>query len=152
MVKVPDTTTDDNIPPCNRDATTPDAVYNLYDIIPRDTFHSLTNTIDQIKETDLTGYFIIYYYYFTELKVLFYFYLLIFSSKSVFYQNTFKALLRDHNCKRKLAILEYINGTCKWLTMPIRSGKRKTDELCPTSADACDFIVQNYSTTSTAGR
>lgn len=62
---MPNTSSDNSIPPCNRDAATVEDVYNVHDIIPADKLEHLSEKADELVNSSLEKYYFYNYIYIT---------------------------------------------------------------------------------------
>ncbi|XP_008548111.1 uncharacterized protein LOC103571653 [Microplitis demolitor] len=115
-----------SLPPCNRKAASAEEVYNLNDIIPVEILTLICEKYDDILQSD--G-----------------------NRKSRFYVDILKSLDRDTQKKKKMAILEFINGISKWLSMSVREAKRRSSEIC-VIPEVSFYIIDTYSMISASGR
>ncbi|XP_043276113.1 DNA-directed RNA polymerase I subunit RPA49-like [Venturia canescens] len=122
-----DSSTNDQLPPCNREALNPKDVYNVYDIVPEDVLQSVYDKIDEIIESNTEG-------------------------KSEFYVKTMKHIQSESKKNKKIAMLEYIQTVETWFEVPFRDVKKRGLQIYPHSEQLNNYIIETYSMVGANGR
>ncbi|KAI4494840.1 hypothetical protein M0804_001041 [Polistes exclamans] len=120
MPTADDIITDIHLPPCNRDATNVQDVYNLNDIIPENKLEFLNETAKKIIKCVPTG-------------------------KSKYFMYIIRSLKSDPDYIKKVSILLYMDAVSKWLNIPIKDARKRGACICPESEEVNSHIVDSYS-------
>ncbi|CAK9831712.1 hypothetical protein ANTRET_LOCUS8658 [Anthophora retusa] len=122
--------TNTTLPECNRDATNPNDVYNIYDIIPKNKLQALDDYATKILNDESSSL----------------------EGSTKFFNMTLKYLRSDADNVKKMALLLYIQGVAAWLSTPYKGAKKRSIEICPASEEVNLHIIDTYSIQSNHGR
>ncbi|CAK9815718.1 DNA-directed RNA polymerase I subunit RPA49 [Anthophora quadrimaculata] len=122
--------TNTTLPECNRDATSPNDVYDIYDIIPKSKLEALNDYATKILNDESSSL----------------------ERSTQFFNLTLKYLRSDADNVKKMALLLYIQGVAAWLNMPYKGAKKRSIEICPASEEVNLYIIDTYSIKSNHGR
>ncbi|XP_017794820.1 PREDICTED: uncharacterized protein LOC108576358 [Habropoda laboriosa] len=118
------------LPECNRNANTPNDVYNIYDIIPKNKLKTMYDyAADILNDSSNTS-----------------------EGKTTFFNQTLKYLKFEGDSVKKIALLLYVQGVASWMNTPYKDAKKRIIDVCPASEEINLYILDTYSVPSTHGR